>query len=276
MGTFDGLAGAGTAPVFDAGAITSEEASAIALIREQVGELPSTLVPECAHDFFFLRFLRGYQHNVKQATAAYREMLEYRTEHELNAVHDRLAAAGMPWPWDMDEFARLRETVGEHGYLHLHTQDLQGNILTHTLVEPTLKGMRAAIKAGLLEDYVRLFRYLDEWMLMRLHALCVERGHLVGEHMIVDVDGVGMFSFNGVVDLVKRFGKGSKHYPERIVHIDDVNNTSFAMFIWPIIKPWIPKHTAAKLRVAGRDYHQILLAQIAATELPVKMGGEST
>ena len=78
-----------------------------------------------------------------------------------------------------------------------------------------------------------------------------ERGHLVGEHMIVDVAGVGMFSFGGVLDLLKQFGKSSKHYAERLVHIDDVNNSRIAMFIWPAISPWIPKHTAAKLHVSG-------------------------
>jgi hypothetical protein len=48
------------------------------------------------------------------------------------------------------------------------------------------------------------------------------------------------------------------------------------MFIWPVIQPWIPKHTAAKLRVSGKDYQGLLLSQIASTELPVIMGGTST
>jgi hypothetical protein len=50
--------------------------------------------------------------------------------------------------------------------------------------------------------------------------MCMRR-----EHQVVDVSGVGMFSFNGTLDMLKRFGKGSKHYPERIVHIDDINNS---------------------------------------------------
>jgi hypothetical protein len=177
---FAGMAGAGTAPVFDNSSMTAEEASSIKNMREGVGDLPSNLVPECSHDFFFLRFLRGYQHNVDQATTAYKEMLEYRAEMNLTAIHDELLSAGMPWPWDMEQFTVLRGAVGERGFLRLHTEDLQGNVLTHTLVEATLRGMRAAIKAGLTDDYVRMFQYLDEWMLIRLHALCVERGHLVG------------------------------------------------------------------------------------------------
>ena len=165
-------------------------------------------------------------------------------------------------------------------------------------------------------------------MLIKLHGLSVECGHLVGEHQVVDVEGVGVFSFNGTLDLLKKFGKGSKHYPERIVHsthafapftpvhsrrvapaadpclplactrpihwlpccaqpyceqrcvcatcaVDDINNTKLAMFIWPAIAPWIPKHTAAKLRVCGRDYKDMLLRQIAKSELPVVMGGDS-
>ena len=62
----------------------------------------------------------------------------------------------------------------------------------------------------------------------------------------------------------------------RLVHIDDVNNSKIAMLIWPMIAPWIPKHTAAKLRVSGRDYAPMLLQQIAASELPVSMSGTST
>ena len=233
-------------------------------------------IEEVSHDFFYVRFLRGYQHNVKQASKAYREMLVYRQTSKVKAIHDELMEWGMPWPWDMEKFAELKRVVGPKGHLHLHTHDLAGNILTHTLVEPTLSGMRAAIKAGLTEDYVRMFAYLDEWMLIRQHRLCVERGHLVGEHMIVDVSGVGMFSFGGVLDLLKRFGQSSKHYAERLVHIDDVNNSRLAMLIWPAIAPWIPKHTAAKLRVSGKDYAPMLLKQIAPSELPVAMGGTST
>ena len=254
MSGFDSL-GLNAAPVYDASAITPAEATQIQSMRDAIGPLPDYVIDEVSHDFFFCRFLRGYQHDVKQATQAYRDMLAYRGESSVKAVHDELVAANLPWPWDMDRFSALRECVGPRGHLHLHTQDLAGNILTHTMVESTLNGMRAAIKAGLTDDYVKMFSYLDEYMLIRQHKLCVERGHMVGEHMIVDVSGVGMFSFGGgVLDLLKKFGKSSKHYAERLTHIDDVNNSRVAMFIWPAIAPFIPKHTASKLRVSGKDY----------------------
>ena len=274
-GDFDGLTGH-SEPTYDASAMREEEAVQILAMREAVGELPEFAVKEVAHDYFFLRFLRGYQHNVKQASKAYLDMLAYREESDVKAIHDELVREGMPWPWDMAQFEELRAVVGPKGHLHLHTHDLSGNILTHTLVEPTLNGMRAAIKAGLTQSYVRMFAYLDEWMLITQHKLCCERGHMVGEHMIVDVAGIGMFSFGGVIDLLKQFGKSSKHYAERLVHIDDVNNTKLAMLIWPVIAPWIPKHTAAKLRVSGKHYAPMLLRQIAASELPRAMGGTST
>ena len=264
-----------TAPAYDASAITSAEKGQIQSMRDATGPLPDYAIEEVSHDFFFCRFLRGYQHDLKQATQAYKDMLAYRAESDVKAVHDELVAAGLPWPWDMDRFSDLRECVGPRGHLHLHTQDLAGNILTHTLVEPTLNGMRAAIKAGLADEYIRMFSYLDEYMLIKQHKLCVERGHMVGEHMIVDVSGVGMFSFGGTLDLLKRFGKSSKHYAERLTHIDDVNNSRIAMFVWPMISPFIPKHTASKLRVSGKDYAPMLLKQIAASELPPLMGGTS-
>jgi hypothetical protein len=269
---FSGLTGC-AAPAFNAGAITTEETSALSEMRKAIGPLPEGALAEVSSDFFFLRFLRGYQSNLKAATEAYRAMLEYRAEGDLNAVHTELCSAGMPWPWDMERFAQLRVVVGERGILRLHTHDLQGNVLTHCLAQPALSGIRAAVKAGLGETYLELFRYLDEWMLVKTHALCTERGHLVGEHQIIDVDGVGMFSFGGVLDTVRAMGKGSRHYPERLVHIDDINNTRVAMFIWPAIAPFIPKHTASKLRVAGRAFQETLLAQIAETELPPSLGG---
>ena len=244
---FDGLVG-NSAPVYDASGISEAEAAQIKQMREAIGPLPECLVEETTHDFFFCRFLRGYQHDLKHAIKAYHEMVAYRVESDVKQIHDELIAAGLPWPWDMPAFAKLRATVGDQGCLHLHTHDLAGNILTHTLVEPTLAGMRAAIKAGLTEEYVRMFAYLDEYMLVVQHRLCVERGHLVGEHMIVDVSGVGMLSFRGTLELLKRFGHSSKHYAERLVHIDDVNNSRIAMFLWPVIAPFIPKHTAAPLK----------------------------
>jgi hypothetical protein len=273
---FESLAGTGTAS-FDPSAITEAELTQIASMREQIGPLPSYMVEETTHDFFFCRFLRGYHHDLKAAMQAFREMIAYRGEGDIKAIHDELVGSGMPWPWDMERFAALRTSVGERGYLHLHTHDLAGNLLTHCLVEPMLDGMRAAIKSGLTDEYVKMFAYLDEYMLIRQHALCVERGHLVGEHMVVDVSGVGMFSFGGgVLDLLKRFGKSSKHYAERLVRIDDVNNSRIAMFLWPVISPFIPKHTASKLRVSGKDYGPMLLKQIGASELPLSMGGTCT
>lgn len=274
MASFDGLV-ADSAPVFDASRMTSGEAAAIATMRAELPP-PDNLLAECSHDFFFLRFLRGYLHDVGQATGAYREMIAYRAENDLNAVHRELLAAGMPWPWDMPQFAKLRKTVGEKGFLRVHTQCRSGNLLTHTLVEPTLAGMRAACKAGLADDYARLFMFVDEWMLHRLHAMCVERGHLVGEHQVVDVSGVGMFSFNGVFELLKRFGKCSKHYPERLVLINDIMNSRLSLFLWPMIAPFIPKHTAAKLRVSGKNCGPMLRGMIEPSELPPSLGGTCT
>lgn len=323
--SFDGLVGE-SAPAFNAGKINAEEQEQVAAMREQLGPLPAFLVEECTNDFFFLRSLRCYEHDVKAAVSAYTDMMKYREEFELKAIHDEIVAAGNPWPWEMEQFGALLEIVGPRGYHRLHTSDLAGNVLTHTLVEPTLRGMNAAVKAGLTEDYVRLFRYIDEWMLIKLHGVSVERGHLVGEHQIVDVSGIGMFSFDGTIDLLKRFGKLSVHYPERIVQIDDINNTrvcgwpclpltalclpaavehpravqctlrrahtlahtcdcpspltdssaQVAMFIWPLIQRFVPKQTARKLRLSGKDYQPLLLSQIAASELPPSMGGMCT
>ena len=99
-GDFDGLTGH-SEPTYDASAMREEEAVQILAMREAVGELPEFAVKEVAHDYFFLRFLRGYQHNVKQASKAYLDMLAYREESDVKAIHDELVREGMPWPWDM-------------------------------------------------------------------------------------------------------------------------------------------------------------------------------
>lgn len=229
--SFEGLVADGAA-AYDAGAITDAEAAQIARMRSVLGSLPEGTAEQVAHDFFFCRFLRGYGHDEKAATRAFSDMLQYRAESGVDAVREELLAAGCPWPWDMDTFGELRRIVGERGYLHLHTHDLRGNVLTHGLVAPMLDGMRAAISAGLTDEFLRTCSYIDEWMLIKQHALCVERGHLVGEHMVADAGGVGMLSFGGgVLGLVKSMGKGSKHYAERLVHIDDVNNSRVAVFL---------------------------------------------
>lgn len=86
----------------------------------------------------------------------------------------------------------------------------------------------------------------------------------------------GMFSFGGgVLALLKRFGRGSKHNPERLIMINDINNSRLAMVLWPAISPFVPKHTAAKLRVSGRDYRAMLHGLVAPEELPPEMGGTS-
>lgn len=48
------------------------------------------------------------------------------------------------------------------------------------------------------------------------------------------------------------------------------------MFIWPLIQRFVPKQTARKLRLSGKDYQPLLLSQIAASELPPSMGGMCT
>ena len=260
------------ATTFNADAITASEAAEILEMRQAVDT--SSQPPEIAHDYFFVRFLRGYQHDRTAAIEALRACLAHRVTHGLDDVRARLLEQNTPWPWTLAEFAAVADAFGPRGVTHLHTHDSAGNVLTHCLISAHIDGLRAVLQAGLDGEYVRLNMMVDEWWLLRLHTLSVAAGHPVGEHMIIDVAGVGMLSLGpSTLGLIRRIGEGWKHYPERFVAIDDVNNTRVALLIWPLIRRFVPKQTAAKLRVSGTAYQEALLLTCAPTELPPLMGG---
>lgn len=287
MQDFSGMVGAPAEGVFDATGMTAAETAAVASMREELATgnpeaaaAAAAAPEEVKHDYFFLRFLRGHLGprralDPAAALAAYRLMLEYRQLHGLNAITDELRASGMTWPWEMPQFAELRQAVGERGITHLHTADKAGNVLTHVLISDHMRGLRKAINAGRREDYIVLSRYLDEWMLLTLHKRCVDNGRLVGEHLIIDVANIGLFFDRGVFALFKEAGQGWAHYPEKLVHIDDINNSRIALVVWPLVRPFVPAHTTKKLHVSGTNYQGMLLEQINADALPPCMGGTS-
>ncbi|KIK53132.1 hypothetical protein GYMLUDRAFT_250563 [Collybiopsis luxurians FD-317 M1] len=65
-------------------------------------------------------------------------------------------------------------------------------------------------------------------------------------------------------------------YPECMGKFYIINAPWLFSGVWTVIKPWLDKVTVAKIVILGKDYKDMLLAQIPKENLPKELGGGCT
>ncbi|KIK59974.1 hypothetical protein GYMLUDRAFT_244755 [Collybiopsis luxurians FD-317 M1] len=69
---------------------------------------------------------------------------------------------------------------------------------------------------------------------------------------------------------------GQDRYPECMGKFYIINAPWLFSGVWTVIKPWLDEVTVAKIAILGKDYKDMLLAQIPKENLPKELGGGCT
>ena len=239
--------------------------------------------PECVSDWKLLRFLRGYQHDSEKTAQAYAAMVKFRDDNSILGIRSELLelkdqTGQIPYPYTLPQFSPLVELIGD-GLMHRHGFDRSGNIITSVLVG-AWQVKKVAGKGKEMEELLICGQmYLDVYFDLVLHDLTLERGMLARRHDLLNVNNpsIGMFQFTpGAIGLIQKSTAGSKHYPEAVAKISSCGNGMFALGIWKLIAPFVPKHTVSKIQVLGKNYKKDLLVDIEENNIPEYFGGDPT
>jgi hypothetical protein len=265
---------------FDDGAATTGELEAIEKLRQELAVEISSQYPENTSDHKMLRFVRGYHasssvQGMSDAIEAYRKMVAYRAEHDLDSIRQSIVAVGeggnLVWPFQMEEFQPLVNLIGK-GLMHELGYDKHGRVLTVCMI-PCFD-LKKIIKQNHEELIARAQMHLDEYWNLKLEYLSEQRGRLVARHDMINVAHLPLTHFDlPSLRLVTSITEGSKHYPEAVARITSCGNGVVAVTAWGFIKHFVPKHTTEKIRVFGTNFAPDLCNAVGPGNLPVAMGG---
>mmetsp|Transcript_9059 Transcript_9059/g.17337 ORF Transcript_9059/g.17337 Transcript_9059/m.17337 type:complete len:270 (+) Transcript_9059:3-812(+) len=256
--------------VFDSSAANGDELQQITLLRESLKDLltqpPLAEQAENVSDWKLLRFLRGYSTDVDKAAAAYRDMVKYRQEHNIDTLRSRLVESKLA-PHELEEYKEVVQLLRK-GLRYTNGMDLSGNLLTVTDIGEL--NLRQVIAQNLVDVYVEYCCSVEEYTNILLHSLCGQQKRLVGRHDVLNVLSLGLLSFNkACFSVLTRVMEAQKHYPEAVVKITSAGNGKVAVMLWRFFKPLIPARTKRKLRVLGVDFVGQLLEDVPVSLVPL-------
>lgn len=229
------------------------------------------------------RYLRARNWNIENAKKMYKDTLNWRKEVNIDQMVKPKEEGG----YDFEE----REKIGDLGwkmYFHstdkyhrpIFVQDLS-NLQVHEVFQNTTPDRIVKFFALNLEDAVRK-KYRACTQLAKEEAR--EQGATEEEvsriivddnFMILNVAGLGMSTFwsfkNKLQELLAIL---DANYPELSGRVQIINAPWLFTTIWSYIKVWLPPNTAAKIDIAGADYHPTLFKYIDPKEFPEYMGGK--
>ena len=235
------------------------ESAALSAMREELGSDVSSAPPELSHEYGLLRFIRGHGCDGAKAAAAFRETLAFREKHGLDALRAEIIAAGpgdgVPaWPTEaLPRFAPLMEVLdGGKGWSTRRGEDAAGNMMNVVLMHKY--DLKKVLAADLEQLILEGQRALDEYWLIELHRLSLERKSLVARHEVIFVQEMSMLHFDiSSLRLLPKLSEGSKMYPEQVALMSSVGNGAVLLALYRrIIRPFTPAHTREKLAVHGK------------------------
>ncbi|KIK59938.1 hypothetical protein GYMLUDRAFT_244713 [Collybiopsis luxurians FD-317 M1] len=128
----------------------------------------------------------------------------------------------------------------------------------------------------------RLLKHLiweyEKFITSRLPACSAAIGHPVETSCtILDLKDISLSNFYRVKDYIMAASSiGQNRYPECMGKFYIINAPWLFSGVWTVIKPWLDEVTVAKIAILGKDYKDMLLAQIPKENLPKELGGGCT
>jgi len=101
-----------------------------------------------------------------------------------------------------------------------------------------------------------------------------ERGWIVREFRIIDLEGLGMQHLSR--ELLKYLGEilspAQKNLPENLYKCFIINAPSIFQIGWTVVKGWLSERTQLKITILGSSYMEALLQHVSPENLPVCYG----
>jgi len=241
----------------EVGALRSVVEADIAAYESEVGHnLPADLKA----DLRLARFMDAYSHDVEAAAKAYRDMLQWRKDQEVEKLRkEHLGEMAALHQKSLPHWEEIRN-AGEYGPWMLAGKSHHGDIVHLEAIgasDPTAL-MEKVPEEKIVEHYIGFF----EIRAKLLDELSEESGRIVRTVQIRDLSrfGMGLIKHASAMKMLSAVMKlGSANYPEsssRVIFIHTPN--SFYPF-WKAASMVLRKRTLDKVLFLGSDYHRELL-----------------
>ncbi|KAL4351546.1 hypothetical protein GQ457_06G002120 [Hibiscus cannabinus] len=241
--------------------LDAKELQSVAAFRQAL--IADDLLP-AKHDdrHMMLRFLKARQFDHDKAKQMWADMLQWRKDFGTDTIMDDF------------EFKEYDEVIKYYpqGY---HGVDKGGR--------PVYIERIGQVDANKLTQVTTIDRYLryhvkdfEKTLNVKFPAASIAaKRHITQNTSILDVEGVGLKSFNmAAKELLQRLQKiDGDNYPETLNCIYIINAGSGFKLLWSTVKSFLDPDTTTKIHVLGNKYQSKLLEVIDASELPEFFGG---
>jgi len=219
--------------------------------------------PELTAEPRLLRFLRGYEHDIPAAAAAYRAMLKWRKEVNADRFSEALQSNGYdigaaPHTEAVMKCAVVKWDAGRSPSGDIVQLTWPGQWNTTMLLETTTA-----------EQFIEHMSYIMERTAMVLDEESVKQNRLVKCIRIQNMSGLGIFALSGgVKDRLGMMMKIAQEcYPESLRFVAVVNPPSFFHAIYALIKPFLKPKTVKRVQIISGDYRAQLAKDVDASTL---------
>ncbi|XP_039064308.1 phosphatidylinositol/phosphatidylcholine transfer protein SFH3-like isoform X2 [Hibiscus syriacus] len=241
--------------------LDAKELQSVAAFRQAL--VADDLLP-AKHDdnHMMLRFLKARKFDQDKAKQMWADMLQWRKDFGADTIME---------DFDFKEYDEVIKYYPQ-GY---HGVDKGGR--------PVYIERLGQVDANKLTQVTTIDRYLryhvkdfEKTLNVKLPAASIAaKRHITQNTTILDVEGVGLKSFNKAArELLQCLQKIDGHnYPETLNRLYIINAGSGFKLLWSSIKSFLDPKTTTKINVLGNKYQSKLLEVIDASELPEFFGG---
>lgn len=213
-------------------------------------------------DAFVYRFLVARQMHLNKASDMFRQAVEYREKHNLDAI------LNFPCP-KASQFIRL-------GYQGWHGHDRFGRPIF--LERTGSQSMKEVWKVGNLDERIAYHHFVTEYFIQRV---CEDASRRSGRQIdqvvfIIDMKGFGTSHMVKVqYQYVNAIAKiNSLILPEYLGAVFIVNAPRVFSMVWKIVRPWLDSRTREKIHIYSDAGKSAIEKLIDLEEVPEILGGK--
>ena len=249
----------------------SELLNAAKLVDEMRTELSAELLDAAQHrdligDPRLLRFLEGYSGVTNDAVAAFRRMLQWRKDNDLERI--RSEVQDRPYtpenlPHGKMILVQISRASGGDAPIMNAGVSHSGHLISCELIG---SGDPSALLEGTTEQELRenVLGFFERRQIL-LDDLSYTSGHLVKTFQVRDLSrfGLHLLKHRRAAGTLQALMKSAlDNYPESLAQCVIVASPATFQVTWKTLSWFINRRTHAKILFEGADYHERLLAQI--------------